>query len=285
MTVDISPERLGRHVEVLTRHGPRFRDQPGVARALRHIRDELTSYGYRVSVERFGSELYEVNLVAEHYGPLGPDRASTDQVVELCAHWDSVEHSPGADDNASGIAGVLEAARALASTPRESRHALRFCFFGEEEPGMFGSAAHVDLLAKGAGERIDAFVFEMIGFVSGSQSFPPELAGLVEVPERGDFIAAVAEPGSIGLLEAFVEAAIDVPTFSLVIPDILLDTVARSDHIPYWQAGHRALMLTDTAEFRNPHYHEETDVVRTLDLEFAAKVTAAAVLAVTGDLP
>ena len=285
MTVDISPERLGRHVEVLTKHGPRFRDCRGVAPALRHIHNEMTSYGFKVSVERFGSELHEVNLVAEHHGSLGPDRALTDQIVELCAHWDSVEESPGADDNASGVAGVLEAARVLALTPRESRHALRFCFFGEEEPGMLGSAAHVELLSQGNGERIDAFVFEMIGFVSGSQSFPPELAGLVEVPERGDFIGAVAEPGSIGLLEAFVAAAVDVPTFSLVIPDILLDTVARSDHVPYWRAGHRALMLTDTAEFRNPHYHEQTDVARTLDLDFAAKVTTATVLALTGDLP
>jgi Zn-dependent M28 family amino/carboxypeptidase len=284
MTVDISPERLGRHVEVLTERGPRFRDCPGVAPALRHIHTEMTSYGYKVSVERFGSELHEVNLVAEHPGPPASGHGPTDQVVELCAHWDSVEESPGADDNASGVAGVLEAARVLALTSRDSQHALRFCFFGEEEPGMLGSTAHVELLSRGGG-RVDAFIFEMIGFVSGSQSFPAELAGLVEVPERGDFIGVVAEPGSIGLLEAFVSAAVDVPTFSLVIPDILLNTVARSDHVPYWRAGHRALMLTDTAEFRNPHYHEETDVARTLDLDFAAKVTTAAVLALTGDLP
>ncbi|WP_432831291.1 M20/M25/M40 family metallo-hydrolase [Dactylosporangium sp. CA-092794] len=261
----ISPKRLRTHVEALTAHGPRFADLPGVPACLRYITDELSGLGLAVRVERYGGELHEVNLVAEIQG------GTSDDAVELCAHWDSVAESAGADDNASGVAGVLEAARALRDAELPAR-TIRFCLFGGEEDGFAGSEAHMAHITP----RTESIVFEMIGYTAASQRFPDELTGFVEPPERGDFIALVADDPSQPLLACFA-GHLRVPSMPLVLPEFAQAVAMRSDHVPYWESGRRALLVTDTADYRNPEYHRPGDTAETLDYGFAAGVVEAAV--------
>jgi Zn-dependent M28 family amino/carboxypeptidase len=261
----ISPERLRAHVEALTARGPRFEDLPGVAAGLRYITDQLGGMGLAVRVERFGSELHEVNLVAEIQG------GTSDDAIELCAHWDTVAQSPGADDNASGVAGVLEAARVLRDGELPAR-TIRFCLFGGEEDGFGGSEAHMAHITP----RTEAIVFEMIGYTAARQDFPEELTGVLDPPERGDFVALVADEASEALLAHFA-GHLDLPGLPLVLPDAARDVAMRSDHVPYWHTGRRALLVTDTADYRNPQYHGGGDTAETLDYGFAAGVVAAAV--------
>lgn len=261
----ISAKRLRAHVEALTGHGPRFEETAGVPAVLRYITDQLATLGLPVRVERYGSELHEVNLVAEIEG------GTSDDAVELCAHWDTVEHSPGADDNASGVAGVLEAARALRDADLPAR-TIRFCLFGGEERDFDGSRAHMAHITP----RTESIVFEMIGYTAPRQDFPRELAGLLDPPERGDFIAVVADEGSQELLRRFA-GHLEVPALPLVLPEFAREVAMRSDHVPYWETGRRSLLVTDTAEYRNPNYHGPGDTAGTLDYGFAAGVVTAAV--------
>ncbi|WP_432979389.1 M20/M25/M40 family metallo-hydrolase [Dactylosporangium sp. CA-233914] len=261
--------RLRAHVEALTAHGPRYEDLPGVPAGLRYITDQLGGLGLKVRVERYGSELHQVNLVAEIEG------GTSDDAVELCAHWDTVADSPGADDNASGVAGVLEAARALRDADLPAR-TIRFCLFGGEEAYFDGSLAHQALITP----RTESIVFEMIGFTSPVQRFPEQLEGLVEPPEHGDFIALVSDEHSQGLLARFVRH-LQVPALPLVLPDFAREVAMRSDHVPYWDAGRRSLLVTDTADYRNPRYHREDDTADSLDYDFAAGVVKAAVRTIT----
>ncbi|GGM35283.1 hypothetical protein GCM10007977_040990 [Dactylosporangium sucinum] len=264
----VSADRLAGHVTALTAHGPRCGDLPGVTAALRYMTDSLKAEGLAVKVERYGGELHDVNLVAEIPG------ASPD-AVELCAHWDTTPDGVGADDNASGVAGVLEAARALRGLELPAR-TVRFCLFGGEETGFLGSTAHVRGITPGT----ESIVFEMIGYTAAGQGFPPQFAELVDPPSRGDFIALVGEPDSMHLVHDFALHA-TVPVFPFIVPVVARDLVMRSDHVPYWESRRRSLLVTDTADYRNPNYHRPTDTLDTLDLPFAAGVVEAAVRTIT----
>lgn len=191
------------------------------------------------------------------------------------AHYDSVPDTPGADDNASAVAALIAAARAIG--PRDD---VGLVAFDGEECGFVGSRALVDRLGAHRPEQIH--VLEMVGFASkepGSQRNP--LPG-IPAPTVGDFLAVVGTHGSRGLLDQVLAAADShpVPVQALYLPEVPLKMIEgishhllRSDHAPFWRAGLPALMWTDTAEFRNPHYHQPTDTPDTLDYDFLAGVT------------
>jgi Zn-dependent M28 family amino/carboxypeptidase len=261
----------------LTALGPRHHTNPrAVTATLAYLTQQLTGWGHQVEVERYGAEPDQVNLVVAV-----PGVDATAPWWEIGAHWDSVEASRGADDNASGAAGVLAVARSLAALG-QPRSGVRLCLFGGEEgqrghPGFEGSIAHVSTVdSRVAG----VIVLEMIGYrATGprSQRLPEQLVGLVDAPETGDFIAVVGDEASADLVVR-IEAAgrrrvPDLPVFAVVLPEIALPLVSRSDHVPYWSAGLPGVLVTDTSEYRNPHYHQPGDVLATLDLEFAAQVT------------
>jgi Zn-dependent M28 family amino/carboxypeptidase len=270
---------------VLTALGPRHHSNPrAVTASVAYLKHKLSSFGYEVGVEQYGSEPDQVNLAVALPGT-EPDLPW----LEVGAHWDSVYDSPGADDNASGVAGVLEVGRALATRGRPAR-GVRLCLFGGEEgqrgrSGFEGSIAHVSTVDS---ELAGAIVLEMIGYRTtrpGSQRIPEPLAGLIDAPDTGDFIALVGNEDSADLVVALESAARrHVPAlkvFALVLPEIALPLINRSDHVPYWYAGHRAVMVTDTAEYRTPHYHQPGDVPATLDLEFAAQIATMVTWTVT----
>jgi aminopeptidase YwaD len=200
----------------------------------------------------------------------------------LGAHYDTVSHSPGADDNASGVAVMLEAARSLGylKTPKP----LVFIGFAQEEQHCLGSTLYAIKMRR-AGARIRGMVaLECVGYAtteSGSQQRVRDLP--IAIPERGDFLGVVGNPEAAELKEGFEKAVKryvpDLPLISLLVPDAghgYPDT-RRSDHSPFWDAGYPALMMTDTANFRNPAYHQPGDSLETLNLSYMAKVTKAIV--------
>ena len=203
---------------------------------------------------------------------VGDPRRAT---ILIGAHYDSIPGSPGADDNASGVAALLVAARALG--PREG---VCYVAFDGEEHGHVGSRALVAGLGRHHLEQVH--VLEMVGYTSrepGSQRNP---SPLIQAPDVGDFLGLVGTHRSRSLLDHVLATASchAVPVQGLYLPDVPLEMIRqishhllRSDHVPFWRAGLPALMWTDTAEFRNPHYHRPSDTPETLDYEFLAGVT------------
>lgn len=239
------------------------------------IEKRLVTLGYKVLRQgRFG------NVVAL---PLSPSRPA------LClvgAHYDSVPGTPGADDNASGVAAALECARVLAGQNAN----VAFAFFNREEDGLLGSH---DLAAAVFPDWSveNAHVLEMVGFCrheSGSQRMP---AGLpIRLPDRADFLGLVANGGSAGkLAEVLKRASVYVPDLPVLGLEVrfglerLFPVLQRSDHAEFWRNGRPAVMWTDTAEFRNPHYHLPSDRPETLDYDFLARVTRLLVAVVCAD--
>ncbi|MEU5541930.1 M28 family peptidase [Streptomyces sioyaensis] len=273
----IAPAALGRHIAALTDAGPRWREnQQSIAATLQHLHTELTGAGYEVTEQRYGEAPHQINLFATLAG-----RDTSAPLVEVGAHWDTVEGSPGADDNASGVAGVLEIARALYGLGPRQR-GIRFCLFGEEEEWMTGSGAHVARFTA-AGEAVEGLIaLEMIGFRDprpGAQRAPLRIPGIFSPPRTGDFIAVIADLRSLPFVNAVQRSARryvpDLKVYPLKRTGGLLRDAARSDHLPYWRAARRGLLVTDTANLRNPHYHKASDTLSTLDLDFAADVTRA----------
>lgn len=203
----------------------------------------------------------------------------------LGAHFDTVVGSPGADDNASGLAVLLEVARRLAGRPLD--RPVQFVAFNLEEEDLLGSRAYAAHLRATGQDLHGAIVFECVGFArqdEGSQRRPSGVP--IPVPTVGDFLAVIGNERSRSLVESFMAAAsCAVPAMPLVplavpgrgegIPD-----TRRSDHAAFWEHDYPALMLTDTADFRNPHYHQPSDTIETLDFDFMAKVTDAVTAAV-----
>ncbi|WP_326549689.1 M28 family peptidase [Micromonospora sp. NBC_01813] len=275
----IDPAALRDHVVELTRHGPRHRDNPtAIGPVLDHLTGHLTDSGYRVAVERYGDAAHEVNLIADLGRPVDAP------IVEVGAHWDTVAGTPGADDNASGVAGLLEIARLLAVDP--PARSPRFCVFGGEEDDepFTGSRAHVARLGADGVRVAGAVVLEMIAYRDsrpGTQRIPAEMRdalGDVAGLDRGDFVCAIGSIESTHWLAALQAAGwVQEPTLPVVplpVPRQHSGDGARSDHVPYWAAGWPAVMVSDTANFRNPHYHRPSDTIDTLDFDFAAAVAA-----------
>jgi hypothetical protein len=209
-----------------------------------------------------------------------PGNSSTAPLLVICAHYDSVARTPGADDNGSGTAALLELARRLAG--RRFPHELRLVWFDAEEPGLIGSGAWVAALSQADRERlIGAINLETLGYTdraAGSQHFPAGVRALFDPGDRGDFLlvvgnvaswslASAVERGMAGEQGAHFRAVMfsALPGAGWLVPDS-----RRSDHARFWDAGLRAVMLTDTANLRSPHYHRSSDTVDTLDLPFLA---------------
>ncbi len=199
----------------------------------------------------------------------------------LGAHYDTVQGSPGADDNASAVASLLEIARCLNDIPLKST--LIYVGFTLEEYGFIGSKHFVERVPTYESGKISGMIsLEMLGFrnhSAGSQKYPPYI-DIAKYPDSGDFIAIVGnEPSQelvSQLMKAMKVASPDLPAELLVVPGPgdNFEEVRLSDHSPFWDNGHKAVMVTDTAFFRNPHYHQPTDTLETLDIDFITEVSA-----------
>lgn len=250
--------------------------------------DRLTMLGYDVELQQYATG---VNVIGRLAGSETPD-----EVVLVGAHYDHITDCMGADDNATGVAGVLEAARVLATADVRPRTVAIACW-DEEELGLVGSTAWVEE-GQVAGETVITYLnYDMIGYASDepdSQLIPtgfdavfPAQYGQVEANEfRGDFVLVVADDlatASSAAYEAHAAAA-GLPTISAILDQAsknsdLFSDLRRSDHAAFWLADIPAIFLTDTGEFRNPAYHcmGGEDTVDALDLGFTARVVAATV--------
>ncbi|AGA34701.1 peptidase M28 [Thioalkalivibrio nitratireducens DSM 14787] len=272
-------ERLQEHVRMLADEiGERHYWQPErLHAAADYIARTFREAGHkpiRHRVPAWDQEFHNIEVQLPHDGV-------ANEILVIGAHYDTVRGTPGADDNASGVAVLLELARLLRDT--ELGRSVRLVAFANEEAPFFGSAAMGSLhYARQARERGDDIVgmisLEMVGYYSDepdSQSYPPLLGHFY--PDRGNFIAFVSNLRSRGLvrqtIQAFREHA-DVPSEGLAAPELIPD-ILRSDHWAFQQMGYPAIMLTDTANFRNPAYHGPHDTPDRLDYETMARLTAA----------
>ncbi len=205
-------------------------------------------------------------------------------VLVLGAHYDTVRGSPGADDNASGLAVMLEVARVITPLKASISWGLvpEFVAFSLEEVGFKGSKAYLDEV-EGAGLPIwGAIILECVGYTdhkTGSQMTPPGLPA--SLPEQGDFIGLLGNASAVSIKNCFESSTSKytpkLPLISLLVPgngEAFPDT-RRSDHVPFWDKGYRAVMLTDTANYRNPHYHKSSDCIETLDIPFITQTAQA----------
>lgn len=208
-----------------------------------------------------------------------PDSLSGD-VFLVGAHFDSVPGSPGADDNASAVAAMLGCAAACALwRPLPS---VIFVAFNREEEGFLGSSEFVEDFLVGSHLRLRcAHILEMVGYASsepGSQRVPTALP--IQLPDRGDFLGLLSNVNSasfmrdIMVLSRAYTSALPVSGLE-VVPGVerVFPVLARSDHVPFWSGNIPAVMWTDTAEFRNPNYHQPTDTPDTLNYDFLRLVT------------
>lgn len=273
--------RLQSHVEYLAGTiGERNTEQPGtLAKTVDYLQSELKTMQLPVLQHEYQGDdsVTFTNLEVSFYG-----RSQPDEILVIGAHYDSAWPSPGADDNASGVAVLLELARRFAD--QRFDRTLRLVLFANEESPHYGTdSMGSKVYARRASERGDSiigmFSLEMLGYYDdrpGSQDLPR----IVEpfYPNRGNFVAFVANLGSRALLREtighFRETA-RIPSYGIAAPVTLVPDIRRSDHAMFWPHGYDALMITDTAGFRNPHYHRHTDTPETLDYRRMALVTEA----------
>lgn len=208
------------------------------------------------------------NVIAEKTGTKVPE-----EVIVVSAHLDTVVGTPGADDDGTGVAALLELARVLRDEPLA--RTVRLAFFNLEEVGLAGSRQHVTARA-GAKERVLGMMsLEMLGYFTdepGSQRTPiPEIPGVFKPSTVGDFISIVgikAHQAFSARLEAeMLKAAPGLKTARVDFLPIPAPDLLRSDHAPFLAAGLPAVMITDTANFRNPNYHKPGDTVETIDAQ------------------
>jgi hypothetical protein len=240
------------------------------------IEASFTNAGYKVRRQTFEAMRVSCdNLEAELPGTNRPA-----EIVVIGAHYDSVQDCPGANDNGSGVAAVLALARAWAG--RTPGRTLRFVAFANEEPPFFQQDTMGSLVyarrCRGQREQVIAMLsLETIGYFNtskGSQKYPWPVGLLY--PSRGDFIGFVSNTGNAKLVRRCVglfrrNAAF--PSEGGALPGAL-PGIGWSDHWAFWQAGYPALMVTDTAPFRYPHYHTAQDTPDKLDYDRLTRVVA-----------
>jgi Zn-dependent M28 family amino/carboxypeptidase len=271
-------ERLRGHVQRLASapRPPRSREHE---QARAYIRSHLEESGF--AVEEFADREDDWSCISLLTRPV-PAGDSMPLVV-IGAHYDSIPASPGADDNASAVAALIELAQWIGPRLRDDPPAgarLQLAAYDLEEYGMVGSWLHAKEIRKKRIPLRGMISLEMLGYIDhrpGSQKLPPMVKHLY--PDVGDFIGVCGNEASQNLLQTVTQAMKSVPGLPvehIAVPGNgeLLPETRLSDHSPFWDLGYPALMITDTSFYRNPHYHQPGDTVETLDYAFLAKVTA-----------
>jgi Zn-dependent M28 family amino/carboxypeptidase len=240
------------------------------------VKGQLQSLDIPVHLDAEQRDGYSTtNIIAELRGTTHPE-----EIILVGAHYDAFY--AGADDNSSGVAALLELARVL-SQHRFAR-TIRFASFDLEEFGLVGSTRYVDTLA---GEKLKtALIFDCIGYYSSEPGSQQSLPGLPS-PSQGDFLAVIANDhssprasevyalnNSLGLMKVVPIISPNDGTSPVGLPLML------SDHTPFWLTNQQAVFFTDTAPFRNPHYHKESDTADKLDPALLAQATRVAAVSI-----
>lgn len=274
----VDPQRLKSHVSMLANTlAPRDHSHPeNLDRVAAYIRQEFEQAGGRVSEQPFKVQGVTYRNVSAFFGPQTKER------VVIGAHYDSAGPLPGADDNASGVAGLIELAHLLGKAPKASLNtSVELVAYSLEEPPFFatqqmGSAVHAAALKQQKVPVRLMLSLEMIGYFTDapdSQRYPIAAMKLT-YPSVGNFIAVVGKMGQGATVKRIKEAmlkASSLPVHSLNAPPSL-PGVDLSDHRNYWNAGYEAAMITDTSFYRNSFYHTAQDTPDTLDYQRMAQV-------------
>ncbi|MBE9030587.1 M28 family peptidase [filamentous cyanobacterium LEGE 11480] len=209
-----------------------------------------------------------LNLPAQQHQQRSP--------IIIGAHYDGVPGSPGADDNASGVAVLLELARFFQTHP--AKRPLQLIAFDLEEPGWIGSELYAKQLAKQQQKVHLMLSLEMLGYCKrerNTQRYPAPILEKI-YPDQGNFIALIGNiptiPSMLSLGRSMRRSGVPSQWLPAGWKGKFLEELRRSDHAPFWDAGYPAIMVTDTAFLRNPNYHQPTDTFDTLDLDFMAGV-------------
>jgi Peptidase family M28 len=269
---------LRRHVETIAAREHNIEHYDELEKVAAYLEATLKAHGYTVGRQEYavdGKTVRNIDVVIE------PAAGSDPEVIVVGAHYDSAEYTPGANDNASGTSVVLELARLLQDLQGRTGKRIRLVLFVNEEPPYFqtedmGSLRYAKALVARRERVVAMYSLETLGYYSdrpGSQRYPAPF-GLM-FPDRGDFVSFVGLINSRPLLQATIgsfRSHTSFPTIGGVAPGIV-PGIDWSDHWAFGQYGFQAVMVTDTAVYRYPHYHRPTDTPDKVDTERLARIT------------
>jgi Zn-dependent M28 family amino/carboxypeptidase len=284
--LEVSPDRLYKDVEVLTTIQParNYANLPSLNKAADYIYQQFSQLDCQLEEQTFIVDGKTYRNIIASFGKLDGER------VIVGAHYDVCGDQPGADDNASAVAGLLETARILHAQKPKLNYRIDFVAYSLEEPPYFateqmGSAVHAKYLHDNQIPVKAMICYEMIGYFSDkpySQQFPdPALSKIY--PNKGNFIIVVGIQGQ----ENFVKnvqtlmrkhSSIDVQSIAFPYSEGL---AGLSDHRNYWKYKYPAVMINDTSFLRNPNYHKKSDTIDTLDFKKMAEVVKGVYAVVT----
>lgn len=282
---DVSPKVLETHVHHLSKTlAARFSFEASLAPTLDWIESQLKPFenegrkSYRQSYQADEQAFH--NIILE----FGPKATIDDEIIIVGAHYDTAHGYPGADDNGSGVAGLIELARLLSENTQLISQPIQLVFYTLEEPPYFrtekmGSYIHASSL-KQKNQKVKIMIaLDMIGYFSddkGSQHFPLPLLDKV-YPNQGNFIAIVGNLSNMRTVRTVkhsFKTATDLPAYSFNSPSFV-PGIDFSDHLNFWNMDYPAVLITDTSFNRNLAYHTEEDTADKLDYEKMAKVVQA----------
>jgi len=285
--MEANQDFLFQHVKFLTELRPfrNYQNRGTLERVYQYLRGAFAGYGLQVTEQPFQTWAGTYKNIIGTYNPSGKRR------LVVGAHFDVCGDQPGADDNASAVAGLLESARMVGEAAPALDYRIDFVGFNLEEPPFYqrkgmGSLEYAESIRDQGGDVIGCINFEMIGyFHEGRQPYPGGLAEFADTyPATADFIAVVGIPRFHefnqrvhGLMRA--GAGIDV---QLIDDPRVSDLASMSDQWSFWKFGIPALMINDTAMVRNPNYHEPTDSIETLSFPHMREVVSSAYRAIVG---
>jgi Zn-dependent M28 family amino/carboxypeptidase len=273
--------RLHHHLTQIARERDPYLATAGHFFVQEYIRQEFAQWGsveihtFKVGNKSFNNLILNLPSQAVGKKQLPP--------ILIGAHYDAVPGTSGADDNATGVVALLELARMFAATP--AKHPLRLVAFDMEEYGLLGSTDYARLLRQQQQPLRLMMSLEMLGyrdFTPGSQRYPSPLEKFY--PNTGDFIALIGNlrtiPDLISMSRNIRQAGVSSQWLPVPNRGLIVRQTRQSDHAPFWDLGYPAMMVTDTAFMRNPHYHKASDAIATLDLDFLTGVCEGLELAI-----
>ncbi len=273
MTFDLQT-RLQNHLKEIVRDRDPYFSSIGHFYVRQYIYQELSQFG-NVEIDKFqvGGKIHQ-NLIL-NLPSLNNKKKRELAPILIGAHYDTVPGTAGADDNGTGVAVLLELAREFFSQPL--KYPVSLVAFDMEEYGLLGSQHYAEKLKQKQQQLRLMISLEMLGYsdsTPNSQNYPSGLKYFY--PNQGDFIALIGNLFTV--IDMFQMSRkinkigtncqwLPVPNRGLIVPD-----TRRSDHAPFWDRGYKAIMITDTANMRNPNYHQKSDTIDTLDLDFLTGV-------------
>ncbi|WP_081933836.1 M28 family peptidase [Massilia sp. 9096] len=274
-------DRLRAHVQAIASEEHNTANPQQLEQAARYIETALRAEGYAIHRQEYKAGGQKVRNIEVSVANVAPHQKPA-RIFIVGAHYDSAPGAPGANDNGSGTAAVLELARLLKTLSPSQGTEIKFVFFVNEEPPWFmgsemGSMQHARQLHADGMNVAGALILETIGWYSQqrhSQQLPPGLEG--RYPDTGNFIAFVGTLQSSRLVQQALAAfrgASDFPAHGLAAPDYV-QGVTLSDHASYNRFGYPAIMITDTAFMRYPYYHTADDTPDKVDYDSVARVVS-----------